>query len=213
VNIALLVLAKAPRAGHSKTRLCPPCTPGQAATLARAALADTLEAALATPAARHVLVLDGDEGDWLPAGFDVVPQRGGGLDERLAHAFGDAGAPALLIGMDTPQVTSRDLGAALARLAEPRTDAVIGLAPDGGYWAIGLRTADPRVFLGLPMSTGSTGRAQRARLHDLGLRARTLRALRDVDRIADALAVAAQAPASRFARALAPITAEMTAAT
>jgi rSAM/selenodomain-associated transferase 1 len=205
MNVALLVLAKAPRAGHSKTRLCPPCTPGQAATLARAALADTLEAALATPAARHVLVLDGAEGDWLPAGFEVVRQRGRGLDERLAHAFGDAGAPALLIGMDTPQVTSRDLGAALARLAEPGTDAVIGPAPDGGYWAIGLRFADPRAFLGVPMSTAWTGRAQRARLHSLGLRVRTLPPLRDVDRIADARAVAALAPASRFARALAPI--------
>jgi rSAM/selenodomain-associated transferase 1 len=203
MSAALLVLAKAPRAGHSKTRLCPPCTPREAATLARAALSDTLDAALATPAARHVLVLDGAKGDWLPAGFEVIPQRGEGLDERLAHAFADAGAPALLIGMDTPQVTSRDLGGALARLAEPGTDAVIGPAPDGGYWAIGLQVADPHAFLGVPMSTARTDRAQRARLHSLGLCVRTLPPLRDVDRIADARAVAALAPASRFARALA----------
>jgi uncharacterized protein len=198
---SLIVIAKAPRAGHSKTRLCPPCTPRQAAALARAALADTLEAARATPAARHVLVLDGEPGDWLPAGFEVVPQRGRGLDERLAHAFADVGGPALLIGMDTPQVTPGDLRDGLQRLAG--ADAVLGPAPDGGYWAIGLREPDPRAFLGVPMSTARTCRAQRARLAALGLRVRELPALRDVDLIADAHAVAALAPSGRFARALA----------
>jgi rSAM/selenodomain-associated transferase 1 len=200
---ALLVIAKAPRAGHSKTRLCPPCTPPQAAALARAALADTLEAVRATPASRHVLVLDGDPGDWLPPGFEVLPQRGGGLDERLANAFDDVACPALLIGMDTPQVTPRDLRDGLAALAEPQTDAVLGPAPDGGYWAIGVRDPDPSVFLGVPMSSARTCRAQRARLSQLRLRVRELPALRDVDRIADAHAVAALAPTGRFARALA----------
>jgi rSAM/selenodomain-associated transferase 1 len=200
---ALIVLAKAPRAGHSKTRLCPPCTPHEAAALARAALADTLEAVLATPARRRVLILDGPAGDWLPAGFDVLPQRGGGLDERLAHAFADVGPPALLVGMDTPQLTPDELAAGIARLAAPDADAVLGPAPDGGYWAIGLRTGDPRAFLGVPMSTAYTGRAQHARLRRLGLRVALLPTLRDVDRIADARAVAALAPAGRFARALA----------
>jgi uncharacterized protein len=200
---SLIVIAKAPRAGHSKTRLCPPCTPRQAAALARAALADTLQAARATPAARHVLVLEGEPGDWLPPGFEVVPQRGRGLDERLAHAFADVGGPALLVGMDTPQVTPRDLGDGLARLAAPGVDAVLGPAPDGGYWAIGLREPDPRAFLGVPMSTAQTCRAQRARLARLGLRVGELPALRDVDLIADARAVAALAPRGRFARALA----------
>jgi rSAM/selenodomain-associated transferase 1 len=203
VSPALIVIAKAPRAGHSKTRLCPPCTPSQAAALARAALADTLEAVRATPASRHVLVLDGDPGDWLPPGFELLPQRGGGLDERLANAFDDVACPALLIGMDTPQVTPRDLRDGLAALAERRTDAVLGPAPDGGYWAIGLRAPDPRVFVGVPMSSAQTCRAQRARLSMLGLRVREVPAVRDVDRIADARAVAALAPTSRFAHALA----------
>ena len=198
---SLIVIAKAPRAGRSKTRLCPPCTPRQAATLARAALVDTLDAVRATPAARHVLVLDGEPGDWLPPGFEVLPQRGAGLDERLAHAFADVGGPALLIGMDTPQGTPRDLGTGLGRLAG--ADAVLGPAPDGGYWAIGLREPDPEVFLGVPMSTPRTCRAQRTRLAGLGLRVAELPALRDVDLIADARAVAALAPRGRFARALA----------
>jgi rSAM/selenodomain-associated transferase 1 len=203
LNGALVVLAKAPRPGHSKTRLCPPCTPRDAAALARAALADTLDAVLATPAARHVLVLEGTVGDWLPAGVEVVAQRGGGLDERLAHAFADVGGPALLVGMDTPQVTPRDLARGLERLAAPGVDAVLGPAADGGYWAVGLREAHARAFLGVPMSTARTGRAQLARLRRLGLRVAALPALRDVDRIADARAVAALAPAGRFARALA----------
>jgi rSAM/selenodomain-associated transferase 1 len=203
MTCALVVLAKAPRAGRSKTRLCPPCTPAEAAELARAALADTLAAVLATPAARRVLALDGPAGDWLPAGFDVVPQRGDGLDDRLAHAFADVGQPALLVGMDTPQLTPSDLSAGLARLMTPGTDAVLGPAPDGGYWAVGLRKADPRAFLGVPMSTAHTGRAQLARLQRLGLHVAKLPALRDVDRIADARAVAALAPTGRFARALA----------
>jgi len=203
MSAALMVLAKAPRPGRSKTRLCPPCTPRDAAALARAALADTLDAVLATPAARRVLVLDGPVGDWLAPGVEVVAQRGAGLDERLAHAFADVGGPALLVGMDTPQVTRGDLARGLERLAAPGVDAVLGPATDGGYWAIGLREAQPRAFLGVPMSTARTGRAQHERLRQLGLRVALLPALRDVDRIADARAVAALAPAGRFARALA----------
>ncbi|MEO8424921.1 MAG: glycosyltransferase, partial [Actinomycetota bacterium] len=91
----LLVIAKAPVLGRSKTRLCPPCSPEDAARIAEAALADTLDAVAHTSASERVLVLDGDPGGWLPDGFRVIPQRGDGLDERLAAAFEDAGAPAL----------------------------------------------------------------------------------------------------------------------
>jgi rSAM/selenodomain-associated transferase 1 len=203
MNASLVVLAKAPRPGRSKTRLCPPCTPRDAATLARAALADTLDAVLATPAARRVVVLDGPVGDWLAPGVEVVAQRGDGLDERLANAFADVGGPALLVGMDTPQVTPADLARGLAHLMAPGIDAVLGPATDGGYWAIGLRAPQPSAFLGVPMSTARTGRVQHARLRQLGLRVALVPALRDVDRIADARAVAALAPAGRFARALA----------
>ncbi|WP_035126123.1 TIGR04282 family arsenosugar biosynthesis glycosyltransferase [Conexibacter woesei] len=190
---ALIVLAKAPVAGRVKTRLCPPCTPAEAAQLAAAALADTLAAVAATPGVtRRLLVLDGVAGPWVPPGFAVLPQRGGGLDERLACAFADVGGPALLVGMDTPQVTPALLRDGLDRLA--RTGAVLGLAPDGGYWAIGLQRASAALFHGVPMSATDTGGAQLRRLHDQGLQVDLLPELRDVDTIADAHAVAAACP-------------------
>jgi rSAM/selenodomain-associated transferase 1 len=197
-----MVLAKAPSPGRSKTRLCPPYTLEEAAVVAEAALQDTLEAVGQTRVSRRVLVLDGAPGQWMPDGFDVTRQRGKRLDERLAAAFEDAKGPAVLIGMDTPQITAALLEEALAALDRPGVDAVLGGATDGGWWAIGLRRPSPAVFLGVPMSTPYTGAAQARRLERLGLRWAPLRVLRDVDDIRDALAVAALVPHSRFARAI-----------
>lgn len=200
-DAALIVIAKAPVAGRSKTRLCPPCTPEQAAELARAALEDTLAAVLATPARRRVLVLEGEPGPWLADGFEVIPQRGDGLEERLAAAFADVGEAAFLVGMDTPQLTEAHLVSGLEALGtEP---SVFAPAADGGYWGIGLREPDPRVFEGIPMSADDTGERQRARLVELGLGVVDLPALIDVDTIAAARTVAELAPQTRFARALA----------
>jgi rSAM/selenodomain-associated transferase 1 len=198
----LLVIAKAPVAGRSKTRLCPPCTPEQAAALAEAALVDTLAAVADTACGGRTLVLDGPRGDWLPDCFEVVPQRGRGLGERLAAAFSHRDEPALLIGMDTPQVCPELLGEALEQLERPGADAVLGLAEDGGYWAIGLRAPQPTAFEGVPMSSPRTGARQRERLRRLGLTVQDLPMLRDVDDIDDARSVAAERPLGGFARAL-----------
>jgi rSAM/selenodomain-associated transferase 1 len=200
--VTLIVLAKAPETGRVKTRLCPPCNPDEAARLAEAALVDTLSAVAATPCRRRVLALDGTPGPWLPTGVEVLPQRGDGLDERLAHAFADVGEGGVLIGMDTPQVTPELLADSLRRLHTAPVGAVLGPAVDGGWWAIGLRAPDPAVFVGVPMSTSTTCAAQRARLRALGLRTESLPALRDVDDIDDAVAVAHDAPRGRFAGTL-----------
>ncbi|MFF3322799.1 DUF2064 domain-containing protein [Streptomyces sp. NPDC002889] len=199
----LLVIAKEPVPGRVKTRLTPRYTPQQAAALAEAALADTLEAVQATAAARHVLVLDGVPGAWLPAGIDVVPQVAGGLDERLAAAFAACSGPALLIGMDTPQVTPALLAQGLELT---RSGAVIGPAEDGGFWALGLAEPDPGLLLGVPMSVPETGAVQRRRLIDAGLTVRDLPQLRDVDTPDDARQVAAETPGRRFAAAVARLT-------
>ncbi|MFE2039856.1 DUF2064 domain-containing protein [Streptomyces sp. NPDC059477] len=194
----LVVIAKEPRPGLVKTRLTPPFTPGEAAALAEAALADTLDTVAALPVPRRLLVLEGAPGAWLPPGFDVVPQGAGGLDERLADAFAHCAGPALLIGMDTPQVT-----AALLTVDFAGCDAYFGPAEDGGFWALGLARPDPELLRGVPMSTPQTGRAQRERLTTAGLRVRDLPRLRDVDTAADAYAVAALVPHGRFAARLA----------
>ncbi|MFE5402218.1 DUF2064 domain-containing protein [Streptomyces sp. NPDC056580] len=194
----LLVIAKEPLPGRVKTRLTPPFSPAQAAALAEAALADTLRAVAETPAGRRLLVLDGRPGPWLPPGFDVVPQCAGGLDERLADAFAHCSGPALLIGMDTPQVTP-----ALLTVDFSDCDACFGPAEDGGFWALGLARPEPALLRGVPMSTPVTGAVQRERLVSAGLRVRDLPRLRDVDTAADARAVAALAPHGAFAARLA----------
>ncbi|MBA2514307.1 MAG: TIGR04282 family arsenosugar biosynthesis glycosyltransferase [Solirubrobacterales bacterium] len=206
-DTALLVIAKSPEPGKVKTRLSPPCSPEQAAALAAAALEDTLAAVSAAggPDRRRILVLDGPAGPWTPEAFEVIVQRGDGLAERLANAFADAGAPAMLVGMDTPQLEVAQLEAGLAALDREDVQAVYGPATDGGYWAIGLRTADPRVFEDVEMSTQATGAHQLARLRALRLSVAELPPLLDVDTIEDARVVAADAPASRFAAELSSV--------
>ena len=206
-RVALVVIAKEPLPGKAKTRLSPPCTPGQAAKLAEAALLDTLDVVTRTPAHRRVLVLDGTPPRWRRPGLEVIPQRGIGLGERLAAAFEDVAEPALLVGMDTPQLTPRLLLDGMRALAGPGVDAVLGRAVDGGYWTIGLGRAGSDVFAGVPMSSAVTWTRQRARLHKLGFSVHDHSPLRDVDTIEDAHLVARAAPRSRFASSLAAITA------
>ena len=201
----LLVLAKSPVPGRVKTRLSPACSPEQAAALAEAALADTLETLGRVPAGRRILVLEGAPGRWLPPGWEVFPQAGGGLDARLAHAFAAVAGevPALLVGMDTPQLSARTLAEALSPAARTGVDAWFGPAADGGFWTLGLARPDAglarRLLLGVPMSTGSTGAVLRGRLAAEGLRVASLPLLTDVDTVAEAAEVAALAPHTRFA--------------
>ena len=202
VAAALAVIAKAPEPGRTKTRLSPPLSPADACRVAWACLHDTLDAMAAVRvAARHVLVLDGPAGPWVPPGFEIVPQRGDGLAARLAAAFADLGDPTVVIAMDTPQVPSALLTDAVRIVAAGERAAALGPASDGGFWLIGLgRGVDPvAAFEGVPMSVDETGAAQLARLRALGLAPVLLPTLRDVDTIEDVWAVADEAPTSRLA--------------
>lgn len=202
MNLQLLVIAKAPVPGRVKTRLCPPCTHEQAALIAAAALSDTLAAARTTPAARHTIVHSGQFD--APAGWRLVPQRGDGLGQRLAHAFADTARPgmaSLLIGMDTPQLTPDLLTAVAAGL--DAHDAVLGPAVDGGWWVLALRDPYAALALGnVPMSTVDTGALTVEALSAQGLRVGYAPSLRDVDTVSDALAVARECPQGRFADAV-----------
>lgn len=200
----VIVLAKQPRPGRVKTRLTPALTAGQASDVAAAALHDSLDAVDRVPAGRRVLAFDGDPAGWLRSGWRHVAQAEGGLDVRLAHAFRSAQAahpgPAVLVGMDTPQLRAEHLAS-----WDPRTHgACLGLAADGGFWALGL--ADPdlaeAVLLGVPMSTERTGALTLARLLALGIEVAMLDTLTDVDTVETACEVARLVPHSRFASAL-----------
>lgn len=195
----LLIVAKQPLPGRAKTRLIPAYGPLGAAALAAAALADTFAAARACGADRVIVAFDGDPTGVVPAEFDVVTQRRGDLSNRLAGAWADAGGAGLQIGMDTPQVSAADLDAAFEQLASPGTDAVLGPAEDGGWWAIGFHRAPPGVFADIATSRPDTGARQLARLWALGLTTSVLPPVRDVDHPDDVAPVAALAPGSRFA--------------
>jgi glycosyltransferase A (GT-A) superfamily protein (DUF2064 family) len=197
----IAVIAKRPVPGRVKTRLVPPLTPIEAAALASAALTDTLRAVDATPARRRVLAFDGPVDGWLPAGWTYRAQPSGGLDRRLVAAFEALpNRPAVLVGMDTPQLQPHHLIA-----FDPAAfDACLGPAADGGYWAIGFR--DPAIarsaIEGIPMSSDHTADEQLHRLVGLGLRVQLLEELIDVDTIDDAHRVAAQADNTEFAAQL-----------
>lgn len=190
-ELTILVMVKEPVPGRVKTRLTPPLSPTEAAECARACIADTLAATLARPASRTVVMLDGSPGSWLPPEVTVIPQQGHGLAERLAHAFSCVQGPALVIGMDTPQVSSALLW---PDLSHDPADAVLGHAHDGGYWALGMREPDPRIFEGVPMSTDRTGAIQWTALQARCARPRELPMLRDLDTITDAIAIAREYP-------------------
>ena len=194
----LLVIAKEPLPGRVKTRLHPPFTLEQAAELAAAAIDDTLAAVAQLPASRRILLFDGDRPPRSADGYEIVPQASGDLDERLAAGFDAVTGPAVLIGMDTPQLRAADLAPVFAPWGD--VDAWYGPADDGGFWALGLREPRGDLIRGVAMSRDDTGTRQLSRLRDAGLRVGMLRELTDVDTVDDARRVAAAAPATAFAR-------------
>jgi uncharacterized protein len=214
----LLVLAKAPVPGHVKTRLCPPLSPPVAAEVAAASLLDSLGTAMSAArslgAKPPVVALSGhlDAGprrDELIAALRecrVIGQRGTTLGERLASAHLHCrrlhpGAATVQIGMDTPQVDPDLLVHAVDCLDS--ADAALGLAADGGWWALALRGPHhAQALRGIPMSRSDTGMRTRDALASLDLTVATLPVLRDVDHWPDAIAVAALAPASHFSTAV-----------
>ena len=102
--------------------------------------------------------------------------------------------------MDTPQLTPALLAQAVDALAAHA--AVLGLAPDGGWWTLGLRRPDGALLTGVPTSRDDTGARQLARLRAAGLDPHLLPELLDVDTVADAREVAALVPHGRFAAAV-----------
>ena len=198
----VILIAKQPIPGRVKTRLHPPLSLEQAAELAAASIDDTLAALEQLPATRRVLAFDGAIVPDAAGLYDVIPQVEGGLDARLGAIFDECSGPTVLVGMDTPQLSAHDLAPVFADWPAG-TDAWIGLANDGGFWALALWEPNGDLIRGVALSRDDTAELQIARLRDAGLTVGFLPTLTDVDTIDDALEVAGTAPATRFARTLA----------
>ena len=144
-------------------------------SLDQALFRETVGAVLAAPVARRVLVFGAANGDWLPAGFELMGQRGSDFGERVAAALADAHAtaplPMLLIRADTLEVTADMLADAARSLTSGEADAVFGPTYDGGFWLIGLRRPDRSLVVGIPEpGQDSAGRLLLDRLAAAGLR-------------------------------------------
>ncbi|MFC9550893.1 DUF2064 domain-containing protein [Rhodococcus sp. NPDC056960] len=214
LDVAVLVVAKAPVPGFAKTRLAREVGDVRAADLAAASLLDTLDAVAGAGVAQRVVAMTGDlgravQGPDITAAlgrFTVVPQRGDDFAERLVNAHTDTfaafGLPVLQIGMDTPQVTAGLLADSAGLLTERPNRCVLGLAEDGGWWILGVPDADAaEAIRPVPTSSPDTGRLTRDALLAAGAEVLSLPTLRDVDYATDVAPVAALCPeSSRFRR-------------
>ncbi|MBI3973592.1 MAG: TIGR04282 family arsenosugar biosynthesis glycosyltransferase [Chloroflexi bacterium] len=182
------VVAKAPRAGAAKTRLCPPLSPEQAARLAEAFLRDVLAAAHAAGLSCRLICRDRREQRALQelAGrlASVHVQFGRGLGDAMESAFlqglRDGFRAVGVLGADTPTLPAEILSDAFAGI-DDGADVAIGPSEDGGYYLLVARALHAHLFRDIPWSTSTVGAETIARCRAAGLRVHTLPAWYDVD--------------------------------
>jgi rSAM/selenodomain-associated transferase 1 len=194
----LIIFAREPIAGRTKTRLCPPLDGQTAAALYSCFLRDTLDHAGQIVGVRFLIAYSPESG---PAFFDCLAphtwrciQRGATLGERMDNCFDEifAGArsPAgtgqhiVIIGSDSPDLPCAYVQEAFARLSAG-ADMVLGPAEDGGYYLIGLGAPQPGLLSDIAMSTPTVLADTVARAAMRGLRVALLPHWYDVDTIAD----------------------------
>ncbi|MGQ0811130.1 MAG: TIGR04282 family arsenosugar biosynthesis glycosyltransferase [Nitrospiraceae bacterium] len=194
----MIIFAKAPIPGQVKTRLCPPLTPDEAATLHGSFVLDTLERtkqAITThrlplhrylacaPSASHVFFKIMEERQ----GVTVFDQIGEDLGARMLHAcetvLSRGHRQVLVVGTDVPSLPLGHYRQAL--VLQQDHDLVLGPACDGGYYLIGLKRAIPDLFAQIPWSTDRVLALTLEKADDLGLKTTLLPEWRDVDTIAD----------------------------
>jgi rSAM/selenodomain-associated transferase 1 len=189
---AVAIMAKAPRPGEVKTRLCPPLTPGEAAALARAFVLDAIERLRGIAGADGVLAYAPAQERAafaaLAPDMALLPQPEGDLGQRMHGVLADllARAPAALVmGTDTPTLPRAPVERAIRLLEDRAADVVLGPSEDGGYYLIGLRTPRPELFRGVAWSTPAVLAETRARARAVGLEVALLPPWFDVDTPAD----------------------------
>jgi rSAM/selenodomain-associated transferase 1 len=153
------VVAKAPRPGAVKTRLCPPLRPEQAATLYHGMLLDSIAVAASVPDV-HVRAICPDETDasalalLLDGTCEVVAQRGPGLGAALEECFVEglrSASTVLVISSDNPTLPADRISGAIEALAT--SDVVFGPSDDGGYYLVAARRTFPSLFREMTWST------------------------------------------------------------
>jgi len=189
-SCAIGVMAKTPRPGFSKTRLCPPLRPEQAAALSDAFLRDTTtniaQAALSVPVTGYAAYAPSGTEEALIShvalgtvcvladGSTPIPQGVEGFGRCLFHAiqqmFAAGHAAACVLSSDTPTLPTQFLVTAVsALLAGNDRRVVLGACDDGGYYLLGMRFPYARLFADIAWSTSSVAATTRTRAAELGL--------------------------------------------
>jgi len=192
-RVALAIMAKAPKPGEVKTRLCPPLSPDDAAALYRCFLLDKVAQVRSVCGASPVIAFTPDTEremfEQLAPGVQLLAQRGADLGSRLLNGLDEllheGYVAALAIDSDTPTLPTDYLRQALELVVKPDVDLVLGPSDDGGYYLIGMRTAWPVLFEAMPWSTAKVLPETVRRAHAHGLKVRCLPAWFDVDNVHD----------------------------
>ena len=183
---ALIVVAKRPTPGKTKTRLSPPLTPELASALYECFLFDTLDQMRQVSDAQHVIAYL-DEFDYfhrLAPDFELIPQEGRDLGERLDHALSlylSRGYERVVImDSDSPTLPSAYLSQAFNALWDG-ADVTLGPCDDGGYYLIGIKKPAPRLLREVQLSTPTVTADTIALAEEEGLRVSLLPTWYDVD--------------------------------
>jgi hypothetical protein len=198
---AIGVMAKAPRPGFSKTRLCPPLRPDQAAALSAAFLRDISEnialAAWQASIAGYIAyaprgqeaLFDGHvapgTGLLLADGTPLMPSDVQGFGRCLLHAvlamLARGHGSAVVLNSDSPTLPTALLVRTATALAAAGDRIVLGPADDGGYYLLGMKAAHAHLFADVAWSTADVAETTRQRAAELGLDVVELPAWYDVD--------------------------------
>lgn len=190
VTNALLVVAKRPAPGQTKTRLSPPLLSDQAAALYECFLRDTLDLMRQVTSVQPVIAyLPPSEKAYfaeLAPDFELIlqdgPDLGVRLDNALTHYLQLGYQRAVIMDSDSPTLPAPYLAAAFEALE--RVDVVLGPCDDGGYYLIGLNRPAPRLLREVHMSTPRVVADTLALAAEEGLRVELLPAWYDVDDVA-----------------------------
>jgi uncharacterized protein len=195
---ALVVFAKAPIPGQVKTRLCPPLTPDEAATVHGSFVIDTLErtrtavSKFRLPVDRYLACAPSSALAFFQImeerqAVTLLDQEGTDLGARMHGVFDRLFARGyrrvIIVGTDVPSLPLNRYPEALELLS--RHDLVLGPAVDGGYYLIGLKKAAAELFHDIPWSTGHVLTLTKEKASRLGLAIGQLPEWRDVDTIDD----------------------------